>query len=243
MLLFIFLPIWVCEVEGGNPRQDCMRLSWGLFHFSNKWHSDTMVSLAVLSSSGLLQMLWVATIRLVSNSRFSLSWFDLISSYSTSARRRLGAWSCLWPSSQLSIVSFLFWKHAGNTPVVTVPQLDMGSMPPLYTANSLFFAYNNNRINIDNVQFYLCPKKKKKKIAIILSCKTFYPRLSFWENSNTRCCMTRSTNKEVVRAVLMLLFQMVWRPWTTFGASYAEPSKCWLHERKFTPISNIICVW
>lgn len=29
--VFILSPIRVREVEGGNPRQDCMSLSWGLF--------------------------------------------------------------------------------------------------------------------------------------------------------------------------------------------------------------------
>lgn len=34
--------------------QDCMNWSWGLFHFSNKWHSDTMVSLAAPFSTGFV---------------------------------------------------------------------------------------------------------------------------------------------------------------------------------------------
>lgn len=50
-----------------------VRIAWvcheGSFYFSNKWHSDTMVSLTAPFSRGLLQVLCVAIIRPVSNRR------------------------------------------------------------------------------------------------------------------------------------------------------------------------------
>lgn len=125
-LAFIFLPIWVCEVEGGNPRQDCMSLSWGLFHFGNKWHSDTMVSLTAPFSWRLLQVLCVATIRPVSNRVCA----DLISSLHIPKPNNDVCFYLMW--HRPSIVSVVLgvvcsWVHIWTSWFIIIMVSDLNS--------------------------------------------------------------------------------------------------------------------